>query len=182
MMFKSYLIYCLLILNTALFAQAPSIKINWKSPSSIQLSETKTLQVLSFEDATYSFDDNNLPRFNQKVTLPDNEQSFTSTLVNAVYETLSDVESKIINNNNKIESQITLSSTVVIVKKVPHGVVSFIPIRKNSATGKYEKLISFTLINTPSGQYKITGRAVHSYASGSVLQTGKWYKVGVTAD
>jgi hypothetical protein len=159
-----------------------SYQINWNLPSFISYSNDQTKPVLSFDRAAYNVEDNFLPRYNQRVELTGNEKKFTSELVNAVYEPLSDEENTIAINSSNIEAQIKINSDVVTVKKQSHGVVSFIPIRKNNTTGKLEKLISFSLLNTPINTATIQTRSTRTYAPNSVLQSGKWYKIAITAD
>lgn len=157
-------------------------KIVWYAPSTIKISDSESQHFLSFSGAQYAFEDDFLPRYSQKIKLTGTEQKFSTIIVNPVYESLTDSEISLIKNPAKISNQITVSSNVFTSKKKSYGVVSFIPIRKNPGTGKFEKLISFDLTTTPEFTLKSGTRAVHTYAANSVLQNGAWYKIGIQTD
>jgi len=157
--------------------------ISWQQPGSVKPSENETQRFLSFSGAQYEFEDAFLPRYFQKVALANNDISFETTLINPVYEALSEAEVAIIKNPTLISSQIIVKSVVSIAKKQKYGTVSFIPIRKNASTGKFEKVVGFDLSVIPySNPAKASSRAVHTYAANSVLQNGDWYKIGLTQD
>ncbi len=167
-----------------LYKQNPSqYSISWLEPGSIKPSDKETQKFLNFTGARFEFEDDFLPRYFQKIALKNNDISFETSIINAVFEPLSAIEIAIIKNPSLISSEITVKSGVSTVKKQKSGIVSFIPIRKNSSTGKYEKLVAFDLSVTPSSSsVKTSSRAVHAYAANSVLQTGNWYKIGITQD
>ncbi|MEI6489844.1 MAG: type IX secretion system sortase PorU [Bacteroidota bacterium] len=155
--------------------------INWQTPASIKVSETKTNHYLFFTDASYSESDGILPRYSKRVKLA-NGQNFNVDLENANYQNLTDAEAALINDSKFIGNSITIKSTVSVIRKQSIGTVSFIPLRKNPLTGKIEKLVSFNLSIKPYVSEKSGGRSVHTYASHSVLQTGKWYKIAIAND
>ena len=156
--------------------------IVWNSPSTVKISETETQHYLSFNGAQYDYIDDFLPRYSQKKTLSGNEQSFSASLVNPLYDELSNEEIALIKKPEKIESQIKVQTSVLTTQKNPYGVISFIPIRKNAGTGKFEKLISFELSFIPGASAKSGSRSVHTYAANSVLQSGDWYKIAISSD
>ncbi len=157
-------------------------KIIWQKPAEIKISDTEKHTFLSFTGAQYAFADNFLPRYSQKIVLSGNEQSFTSVITNPLFEALSDAETALIKNPSKISSEIQITASVLKAKKKSFGVVSFIPIRKNNSTGKFEKLVSFDLVNTPGPSAKAGTRAAHTYGAASVLQSGTWYKIAIASD
>lgn len=164
--------------------QNPSqYSISWLEPGSIKPSDNETQKFLNFTGARFEVEDAFLPRYFQKVPIANNDNSFEASLINAVFEPLSSAEVAIIKNPSLISSEIVVKSVVSTVKKQKSGIISFIPVRKNSSTGKYEKLVAFDLsVSTNSSSVKSTSRAVHVYAANSVLQTGTWYKIGLTQD
>ncbi len=159
-----------------------SNQIKWNPPASIKISDTETQRFLSFEGAQYAFEDGFLPRYSQKIALSGNLKNFSALLKNSVFEPLSDQETAYIKDPSKVSEQIHISSNVLTAKKKLYGVVSFIPIRKNSATGKIEKLVSFELSIVPANELKSGARSVHTYASNSVLQSGTWYKIALSTN
>ncbi|MCW3084436.1 MAG: hypothetical protein JWP12_1802 [Bacteroidetes bacterium] len=160
-------------------AAANSIK--WTAPVKISEIEGEDAKALSFEGADHEHSDQYLPRYSKRVDLRGNENSFTATLINAVYEQLTDAESALISRKSRITNSIVITTHVLTHKKTNSGVASFIPIRKNSTTGKYEKLVSFDLQVTTSYTPKSFTRS-RTYAANSVLQSGKWYKIATTTD
>ena len=184
-------LFFLLVLELAVFGQTKYVSkqnpsqysISWLEPGSIKPSENETQRFLNFTGARFEVEDAFLPRYFQKVAIANNDNSFETSLVNAVFEPLSSTEVAIIKNPSLISSEIAVKSVISTVKKQKSGIVSFIPIRKNPSTGKYEKLVAFDLsVSTNSSSIKSSSRAVHVYAANSVLQTGTWYKIGLTQD
>ncbi|MFL5765374.1 MAG: type IX secretion system sortase PorU [Bacteroidia bacterium] len=188
---RTPLAFCLiLILKTSVFGQSkasirqdPSkYSISWQAPGSVKYADDDTQKFLSFTGASYEQKDAYLPRYFCNVPLNGQFDNFTTTLVDARYQELTSTEVALIKDPSKIGDQIILTSNVATVKKIRHGVVSFIPIRINSASGKYEKLVSFDLSVTAGQTTRSSIRAIHSYAANSVLQNGTWYKIGLVND
>ncbi len=77
------------------------------------------------------------------------------------------------------EHNLKINNSIVVQKKIPQGVVSFVPIRLNSETGIFEKLIDFSMeiiIIVPEHPAQPTER---TYAENSVLNDGEWVKIQV---
>lgn len=169
-------------------AQKPTInqyKIDWHPPISSKFSDNEVANLLNFSTAHYSFEDGFLPRHFQQVDIVGNEAGIIVKLLNPVYESLSPAELLLLKSPEKIPSEIKLDASLYIAKKQKKGMVSFIPIRKNKETGKFEKLRSYDLeviaTATDGGDKRsLTKTAVNDTVS--VLSTGKWYKIAVTAD
>ena len=81
-----------------------------------------------------------------------------------------------------IGNKIQIKASILTHRKVKSGVISFVPIRKNAATGKYEKLLSYDLTITPDYNAREVLGAKHRYATNSILQTGEWYKIAIPGD
>lgn len=154
--------------------------IKWNAPVSSTISENERVQLLNFSTAHYSFADGFLPRHYQQVDISGNEGSISVSLVNAVYQPLSDIETGLL-GSAQLSSEIKPDANIYIEKKQKKAVVSFIPLRKNAITGKVEKLVSFDLSvsSTPAGLAKSPDLLPKP---NSILQSGKWYKISVTSD
>lgn len=185
------ILFLLLIFELSVFGQTKYVSkqnpskysIAWLEPGSVKISDAETQRFLNFSGARFEVEDAFLPRYFHKVAIANNDNSFATVLENEVFEPLSSTEVSIIKNPSLISTEIIVKSVISTVKKQKSGVVSFIPIRKNSSTGKYEKLVSFDFsVTTNSSSAKSSSRAVHVYAANSVLQTGTWYKIGLTQD
>jgi hypothetical protein len=80
-------------------------------------------------------------------------------------------------------ASLRVKATPVIIRKEQYLAISFIPLRMNPLTSQPEKLIQFSLrIREPGAEKKGTQVKSFSYKPHSVLRTGKWYRVKVTAD
>ncbi|MCE3280479.1 MAG: hypothetical protein K0S44_2670 [Bacteroidetes bacterium] len=183
MKFASSLLFA--IIHLSLFGQAklaqPSTTIKWGLPIRISMIEGENAKTLYFEGAQFTHSDHFLPRYSERISLNGNENNFTASLINPVYETLSAIETAAIPLKAILPSEITLRTDVLTERKQHYGMVSFIPLRKNNLTGKIEKLISFDLKLNTSFTNKSFLRT-HSYAANSVLQSGTWYRVATTTD
>src|ERR1043165_4108269 len=182
--------FCLILLskitvfgqNKAESRQNPSqYSISWQQPGAVTISDSDTRHFLNFTGAGFAFEDAFLPRFSTKVDLPAGAEQFSATLVNPHYEPLSEAEALLVKDPARISNAIQLSSNVSTAKKIRYGVVSFIPIRINPETRKYEKLVSFDLSVSAGPAMRSGTRTVHTYAANSVLQNGTWYKLGMNA-
>ncbi len=107
-------------------------------------------------------------------------------IVNPVYEPLSQIENTIIKSSHLAISEVKPEYSVVFDHKEPYAFVSFVPIRKNPATGSYEKLVTFSLdirqSYAPNTKSDLKREGSGLFASNSVLASGKWYKIGVSKD
>lgn len=158
-------------------------RIDWRAPITSTVSENEVIQLLNFSTAHYSFADGFLPRHYQQVDISGTEQAISVTFINALYQPLSDIEMALLKPATQLPTEIKLDASIYYRKKQKSGVVSFIPLRKNSTTGKVEKLVSFDLAVsaiTPSGFVNRSFNAPPK--ANSILQTGKWYKLSLTTD
>jgi hypothetical protein len=170
-------------------AQVPEIKqpgenkyqINWSTPISSTISENEVIQLINFSSAHYSFSDGFLPRHYQQVEINGNETAIAVSLVDPVFQPLTAAEVALIKSPLQISSEIKIDANVYVERKQKKGVVSFIPIRKNAQTGKFEKLISYDL-TVSSIISNATAVNNHAPTTNSILQSGKWYKIAVTTD
>jgi hypothetical protein len=183
------LVLLLSILNLAGFGQSkitpqkPSTTttIQWGQPIRISMLEGENAKTLYFQGADYTYADHFLPLYSQRITLEGNGNNFTTTIINPVFEPLSDIELAAIPKKAIIPAEINITSTVRSQKKQLYGMVTFVPLRKNTGTGKYEKLVSFDLQTNSSFSTRSYNRS-HVYAPNSVLQSGNWYKVATTSN
>ena len=63
-------------------------------------------------------------------------------------------------------------------KKIPSLLVSIVPFRKNTETGKIERLVSFE-VKLLTRELKKTILNTRNYAAHSILQNGTWTKLGI---
>jgi hypothetical protein len=156
-------------------------RIDWKAPISSTFSESEVIQLLNFSTAHYSFADGFLPRHYQPVEITGNEGGISVSLINPVYEPLTAIEAALLKATT-LPADIKLEASIYYQKKQKRGVVSFVPLRKNGATGKIEKLVSYDLSVSPSFSSVYANKPNRLPKSNSVLQSGKWYKISLTTD
>ncbi|MCW3104635.1 MAG: hypothetical protein JWO09_3075 [Bacteroidetes bacterium] len=182
------LILLLSILHFSAFAQlkptsqktAPGNQVKWGQPIRISMLEGENAKTLAFEGADYTHADHFLPRYSQRISLNAGESGFSASIINAVYEPLTEAEIAALPRNSIIPSEITVTTKILSQRKQLYGIASFIPLRKTS-TGGYEKLVAFDLQTSPSYGARSFNRT-HTYASNSVLQSGTWYKIATTSN
>jgi hypothetical protein len=176
----SFTFLFLFLFGGLIFSQ--SYKINWNFPTTVKISDEETQRFLSFDGAQYNLEDNYLPRYIQQILLTENQQSFKATFINTIFEPLLVEEVQLLKKLSKIEGEVELKSSVLTSQKKNYAEISFIPIRKNKNTGKFEKLVSFELSIGYSGNLKLGVRSSRIYSYNSVLNTGDWYKIAIAND
>lgn len=157
-------------------------RIAWATPYTMKISESDNQRFMSFEGAQYLFEDDFLPRLSKKIELAGNANDFSVAFASEVYEPLTEQELSCLSFGKKIGAELILSSSVLTSRKKKYGLVSFVPIRKNAVSGKYEKLVSYELSINYSSNLKSQQQSTHVYAANSVLQNGTWYKMALATD
>jgi hypothetical protein len=160
--------------------QTSSTNLTWGQPIRISMLEGENAKTMYFEGADYTYADHFLPRYAQRIELPGGN-SFTASLIDPVFEPLTEAEIAAIPKKSVIPTEITITTTVKTHRKQLYGIASFIPLRKNSTTGKYEKLVSFNLQTSLVYANRTPSRS-RTYASNSVLQNGNWYRIATTSN
>jgi hypothetical protein len=150
-----------------------SRSITWTGVKKTTYNETDSVSYISFKDAIYK---NHLPYYFAEESAIDNT-SYSVILKNQKFAECSAEEIELLGSEN-LKNEILVTATVSLEKKKPFLCYSFLPFRKNSSTGKIEKLISFIPeINTSPAVTKQKKNKV--YAANSVLATGNWFKFAV---
>ncbi len=152
-------------------------QLNWyERPISLQITETKTIEVISFDGAIYTESHPTLPIYNKELKL-DNYGVLEVQITNEVYENYNRTPN---NDDNFISNEININKRVEIARRQYFGVIQFIPIRKNSITGDYERLVSFDLTVTLRAQaLPVAQNSNFSRNQNSVLADGNIYKFAV---
>jgi hypothetical protein len=127
-----------------------------------------------FTGASAGERDGFMPYYDENISVPQYGK-MTATLANEVYEAVTDNLVK----GDKMPTAITVKAIPGMIRKKPMAIVTFCPLRRNPTTGQVEKLTGFTIQVSVSADRQL--QATQSYANSSVLSSGTWYKVGVTA-
>ncbi len=162
-----------LIFSGSILAQDHKVVLKWAKPVSNRNEEIR----LSFDGAQYFYNANLLPWFVQKI---EGRSDLQASITDAVYEPLTAEE---LNADFKgISENAIINSTNVIARKQISTLISVCPFRINSTNKKPEKLISFTIVTSPSAKRSSSVHAARTYASSSVLANGDWYKFAVAQE
>jgi hypothetical protein len=157
--------------------------IVWKGIHSQSFSEAGRAEFLYFEGAIYNPTQDYLPTYFEKIKIGNDAGDIAVTLSDPVFEEFTEKEQKLIKSPALISTDIIIRSDIGYERKQSFALIELIPIRRNAATGKYEKLVSFGLdISTMPAANKLPSTGAMAYASNSVLASGEWYKIGVTSN
>lgn len=176
MKFKKYLFFYLFLGFTAhsgltMAQQLNSYKLNWIVNEFADV-KSQSQKVELFEEAIFDVQLKHMPIWNKKFA-----GNFTeAVLINPIYEPAA------IAYDNLISTQLTgaasIHAAVVFEKKIPSLLVSVVPFRKNSQSGKIERLVSFD-VKLISSSVKKNVPNTRNYAAHSVLKNGTWTKLGI---
>jgi hypothetical protein len=173
-----------LALPIVLFAQSSSglRSLEW-SPVRKEVIGEQTIYYLYFKNADYPDLNTLIPNYYELIKI-ENKTGFEVELQETSYEEFTNEEIKNIKYLDRIPSQIEIASDVVFSRKVPWLRITFIPLRRNPANNRLERLVRFSLKITPkSGQKGLALNAeAKNYASHSVLSSGKWFKIKLSHD
>ena len=179
MKIKKYLFFCLFLGFTAhsgltMAQQLNSYKLNWRV-NEFADAKAQSQKVELFDDAIFDVQLQHMPIWNKKFA-----GNFTdAVLINPIYEPAA------IAYENMISTQLTptasIHAAVVFEKKTPSLLVSIVPFRKNSQTGKIERLVSFDVKLLATGVKK-NALNTRNYAAHSILKNGTWTKLGIASN
>ena len=180
---KSSFTLILLSFSTLLFSAQITIsqKLNWAERYDYQTRNVNYPIFLTFSGAVFNTEKfKDLPRFFLKNTLKDAE-NIAIKLKDEVYEPIS---KSLKFQNQEIVSSLNSPEIITHIgfeRGVQILAIDFLPIRLNSSTGLYEKLISFDIVINYDIRVKSNEMAFakKGYTANSVLSQGSWFKIGV---
>jgi len=157
------------------------IHLKWQPLLKDRFTEELIIYSLYFQGAKYEGLSVELPIYTKRIEVPSGNSIITAQLSQENYEEITSVDASMLRDLSQVGEQIEITTAIKWHRKRPHGVVSFMPIRVNPTSGKYEKLVSFKLTTSfsPGVQAKHGGFKTSSWAANSVLATGTWYKISV---
>jgi len=178
-------LFFLSILTYTCFSQQKALEenvsIEWNGIQTYNISENDTFKYLSFNGATYDFKYGKIPIYYQRYPLPLTNFKINAKISNDKYIELTAEELSILEDNNLIKADISIETKSITENKKPYADIFILPLRKNEASGKYEKLVSFELaIFLEIDDSKIETAKSKSYTTNSVLSSGNIYKVCVS--
>jgi len=133
-----------------------------------------------FKNANYPDNNTKFPYFFESIEYP---FEISEVLIsNESFETIHDSLLSKIGSIDSIPNQIAVEYRSGISRKQNYVQVSILPLRRNKISGAVEKLVSFTLEIHASKSILKNAEKRRTYASESVLKTGKWVKIKVSKD
>ncbi len=176
------LIIILLFLAGSLYAQQITVKRNilWTPVQQMKIGE-EDQEVFHFQHAGYELN-TLLPKYYELLKI-ENYSEYDVHIQNPIYQEADNETIKNIKHLNDLAADIRITARESSLKKQKHLQVSFVPLRRNSMTGKVELLTGFDLVLTPTQALRKSSLASsRTYAERSVLASGKWIKVKVEKD
>jgi len=156
--------------------------LKWFPVKKVEIGPVDSMQVLSFKGAASQVEVHGfLPVFLEMFPLNSPDDKLISlSIENPVYQEISKVELSGMKDLDKIPSSIIPENSIAVQRNKAFLSISFLPIRKNTENGTFEKLLSFDLAyeiveNTATSPTKPN----RSYADHSALRSGTWYKMAI---
>lgn len=155
-------------------------EINWYNNSISKIDELTSKRFLFFEQAKYDHKKDYLPIYSHQIIL-NNERIIAVNLIDIKYEAINSDSIVGVSGVNFIDNDIHLEYINTTSRKVNYGEIVFTPIIFNKVTQKYQRVIKYKIevVTQKIFEPKISNKA---FASGSVLETGDWYKIAVLKD
>ena len=154
--------------------------IHWTPVQGMLIGDQQT-EVFHFRNASYEL--NTLfPNYYELLKIENNSE-YDVRIQNPVFQEADYEAIRNIKNLEDIPSDIRVTSRVSILRKEKHLQVSFVPLRRNSRTGRVEMLTQFELVLVPAaGQIKSSPALARAYSDHSVLASGKWVRIKLQTD
>ncbi len=156
--------------------------IKWLPPQSLSLPNGTTQKALNFQSVTYQGHEM-IPLYRENRSPGKGKKLVSATLVNPVFEPLESAQQNLI-SKKALHTSIVVNVISGLERHNPHAEISFIPLRINPNSGQIEKLVSFDWALSespdPTASERHSGRG--ATVATSVLASGTWFRLGVTAD
>ena len=181
---KSVVLIFLIFLATPLILMSNNVileeEIDWYANSVSQIDEYTSKEFLSFENVKYDDKRDFLGVYSKQINLKQ-EKIVGVSILDIQYE---DVEEKLIKNvsgSKFIDNSINLTYFNATSRKINYGEIMFVPVVYNVKRGIYQKVVKYKIqVNT---QKDFSNKPNNkSFSTGSVLETGDWYKIAVLKD
>ena len=157
-------------------------RVKWSGVKSASIGGASKVFFVTFENAIHDFSISKVPRFELKRPVTGNHKEIEVRVVNEKYEEVSQEELLVL-DFSELPEAIEPAVSLVYQKKQTYAICSFVPLRKNSVTGKVYKLTAFDLDwIIPEQKGIVSTPRTLTYADNSVLSSGEWYKIAVVQD
>jgi len=152
--------------------------IQWDPLSKVRITDTKSVTELSFTGARYELETASLPLYMERFSIGSINNEAEAVISNQVWEELiGDLQS--LDGFELITENLSVRSGIAIERKKAFATVAFVPIRRNPANGRIEKLVSFSISIRLIEKVATSRGPARSYKQNSILSSGNWYKIAV---
>ncbi len=174
----------LITLLSPLYSNSANIivenEIKWDNNNVSKIDDLKIKKFFSFENVIYDEGKDFLGIYSNQLKL-NQEKIIALNLIDIQYETISSDSVIGVSGFTFINNDIQLEYINATSKKVNYGEIIFIPIIYDNTTQKYRRVIKYK-IEVVTQKVVDPRINIKSFTSGSVLQTGEWYKIAVLKD
>src|SRR3972149_1881339 len=155
--------------------------IEWAKNRS-QIINNREILHFHFEQAVYFDLDTYFPYYSELFEISNQFDEFNVVLEEKVYEILDNFSIADISNLNELPEQILPTINKKISRGIPYLEIYFVPIIKNPANGRVQRLTGFTIKIEKSGTVKSEKRlkSIKAESTQSVLSSAKWVKIKVS--
>ena len=186
-LFLVLILFSVVALNGTSVAGKPAatgfIRLSWNAPRAAYPDSLHPRLLLSFDGSVPDAGRELLPLFVRTFDFNDRTDSVAAIhLAGTRYTEVPENWLTGVSGISELEEDVVPAYQVTEQRKVTRLEVSFIPLRKNSATGKIERLVSFGLdVQVVPRLHPLNASAGVQYAEHSVLASGTWYKLAIPA-
>lgn len=174
-------VWLALLIAAAGYTQGVSqpVRLKLEGPVRLPVGEGHYLDMLHFDGAVYADTMPQVPVYSARVVndIPHFRTGFV--LQDMEFEPVEEEAAAILEAAGFRQDSIRLHAGTQWERMQSHSVVSFYPFRLNEETGRYEKLVSFSLQESLEYDPHISYAKTGGFSSNSVLATGTWHKVCV---
>ena len=157
----------------------PGLQIGWEGVRRLPVSESQTLEVIYFQGAVYADSLPDVPLYTHRVA---GEVPYFTTvfqLSDKVFAPVSEQEQAILEQAGFRRTEVVLHAGSQWERRQRHQVLHFYPFRYVPESGRYEKLLSFTLHTERVYDPRAMMEQPADYPGESVLSSGAWFRVCV---
>lgn len=177
----SFYTICFLTFAFFFISDAQPIQLKWTSIQEINLENQAKEKHLYFENAYLErIEGLFIPVFSKTYKQFDANKT-TARLKNLSVTEISPEELLLFGNNFAFKNSFVIESSVLSEKKQKQLFVKILPFRKNES-GKIEKLLSFEIEFLTTTLSKNRFSTAMDFASNSVMNSGTWFRIGVTKE
>jgi len=175
----SSLIVSVLPLQVGATQNTDEHRLSWQPVRAFPINETGHLEIIYFEGAVFADSLPEVPVFTHRVRDAVPLFSHHFELKNKKFVDVTPEEDKILRQAGFRKDRIQLHREKQSTQKKRFSTLQFHPFRYNTSEDRYEKLLSFTVIENQEYDPGLKTGSSKSYATESVLNNGSWYRLCV---